>query len=126
MNGHVTGLRVWGALPERYAGGQVASSTIDAQGRIVALLVDPDVTCAERVPLTAPYDATAVVIDGSDRREVEIRGLDLRFPKIDTLGDGFVLAGARCRMPSGPAARTFEELEAEIPHHAREIGRAHV
>lgn len=44
--------------------------------------------------MTEPYDATAVVIDGSDRYEVEIHGLDLRFPKIDTLGDGFVLAGA--------------------------------
>jgi hypothetical protein len=118
----MAGLRVWGALPERYAGRQVASSTVDAQGRIVALLVDPDVTCAQRVALTAPCDATAVVIDGSERHEVEIHGLDLRFPKIDTLGDGFVLAGARCRMPSGPVARTFEELEAEIPHNARVIG----
>ncbi|MBR7833330.1 hypothetical protein KDL01_08635 [Actinospica durhamensis] len=118
----MAGLRVWGALPERYSGRQVATSTIDAQGRIVALLVDPDATCAQRVPLTAPYDATAVVIDGGDRYEVEIHGLDLRFPKIDTLGDGFVLAAARCTMPSGPAARTFEELEAEIPHNARVIG----
>lgn len=122
MNGHTAGLRVWGALPECYSGRQVASSTIDARGRIVALLVDPDVTCAQRVPLTAPYDATAVVIDGNDRYEVEIHGLDLRFPKIDTLGDGFVLAGARCQMPSGPVARTLEELEAEIPHNARVIG----
>jgi hypothetical protein len=62
-----------------------------------------------------------VVVDGDDITETVVSDLDLRFPKIDVLGDGFVLAAARCRMPTGPAAATVAELEAQIPHNARII-----
>jgi hypothetical protein len=119
VTGHTARLRIWGALPDCYADRKVAASTIDAAGRIIALLVAADVTCAERGAAPHPYDATVVVMDGHDITEVRLSGLDLRFPKIDVLGDGFVLAAARCRMPSGPAAATVAELEAQIPHNAR-------
>jgi hypothetical protein len=41
------------------------------------------------------------------------------FPKIDVVGDGFVLVGARCTRPS---ATTLAELEAEIPRNGRITG----
>ncbi len=36
MNGPTASLRRWGVLPDRYADKQVAASTIDARGRIIA------------------------------------------------------------------------------------------
>jgi hypothetical protein len=122
VNGPTASLRLWGVLPGRYADHQLAASTIDAHGRIVALLVESDATCTQRTPLRQPYSAIAVVIDGADSTEVALDELDLRFPQIDVLGDGFVLVGARCTMPSGPAATTLAELEAEIPRNGRIIG----
>ncbi|MEU6076043.1 hypothetical protein [Micromonospora sp. NPDC047074] len=119
MSGQAAQLRVWRTLPDHYADRKVAASTVDAAGRVIALLVAPDATCTERGAALQPYAATAVVIDGGDVTEVTIPELDLRFPKIDVLGDGFVLAAARCRMPTGPAATTVAELEAQIPHNAR-------
>lgn len=124
MREHDGRLRVAATLPDRYGGRQVASSNIDADGRIVALLVDPDVPCTQRGAPAVRYDATLVVSDGTDGHETVVRDLDLRFPKIDTLGGGFVLAATRCRMPSGPAATTVEELEAEVPRNALVIDAA--
>lgn len=118
MRAHDGRLRVWATLPDRYSNRQIAASTIDAHGRIVALVVDPDVECAQRGGSSAPYDATLVLVDGQDCHETLAQDLDLRFPKIDVLDDGFVLAAARCRMPSGPPATTFDELEAEVPWNA--------
>lgn len=120
-------LRVWGTLPDRYGDRQIAASTIDAQGRIVALLVDPDVDCAQRGGSGDRYDATIVLSDGSDCHETVVRDLSLRFPKIDVLDDGFVLAAARCRMPSGPSAAPFEEfdeLDSEVPRNALVVDAA--
>jgi hypothetical protein len=104
VTAHTARLREWGTLPERYADRPVTASTIDAAGRIVALLA-----------------GAAVVVDGAGLTELEIPALDLRHPRIDTLGDGFVVADARCEMPSGPSARTVAELEAQIPHNAHII-----
>ncbi|MFD0973796.1 hypothetical protein [Plantactinospora endophytica] len=99
----------------------MAASTVDAAGRMVALLVAPWVTCSERGAASGPYAATVVVVDGDDITEVALPELDLRFPKVDVLGDGFVLVAARCRMPAGPAVRTVTELEAQIPHNGRVV-----
>ncbi|GLL07546.1 hypothetical protein [Dactylosporangium matsuzakiense] len=122
MTGPTPRLRRWGVLPDRYADRQVAASTIDVHGRIVALLVDSDANCTQLVSQQQPYSALAVVIDGADVTQVALRDLDLHFPKIDVLGDGFILVGARCAMPSGPAATTLAELEAEIPRNGHIIG----
>ncbi len=97
MTGSPARLRPWGALPERYADQQVISSTIDVSGRILTLVADADVTYYG--PKPAPYTATAVIIDGSDVTEVSIPDLDLIAPRIDALGEGFVLASSRCPMP---------------------------
>lgn len=121
MNGPSARLRAWSALPDRYADRKVAAATIDSAGRTIALLVAPDVTCSERGAPAQPYAATVVVVDGNDLTEVAIPEIDLRFPKIDSLGEGFVLAAARCRMPTGPAATTVAELEAQISHNGRII-----
>ncbi|MEV7624428.1 hypothetical protein [Actinoplanes sp. NPDC089786] len=114
--------RLWGTLPSRYADRRVATSTVDAAGRIVAFLVAPDARCWVRGPAPDPYTATIVVLDGKDVTEVAVPDLDLHFPKVDVLGDGFVLADARCRMPEGPAPESVAELEAQIPRNARVIG----
>ncbi|MFG2819192.1 hypothetical protein ACGFX4_07140 [Kitasatospora sp. NPDC048365] len=113
-------LAPYASLPDRYDGQQVAASTVDAHGRVVTLLVPPDAMCNRRVPPAQrpPYDALIVVADGSGTQEVRLPGLDLHFPRIDSLGSGFVLVSARCRLPSGPPAATFEDLEREIPHNA--------
>lgn len=111
-------LRVWGTLPDRYGDRQIAASTIDAHGRIVALVVDPDVECAQRGGNDAPYDATLVLVDGQDCHETLVQDLDLRFPKLDVLNNGFVLAAGRCRMPSDPPVWEARAMEAEVPHNA--------
>lgn len=118
MTGHDGQLRVWGRLPDRYRGRRVAASTIDAQGRIVALLVAPEVDCSQRGGGGDRYDATIVLSDGSDCHETVVRDLSLRFPKIDVLDDGFVLVAARCRMPSRLKTEPFEEIEGEVPRNA--------
>src|SRR5262249_13454797 len=109
-------------LPDRCGERQIAASTIDHQGRIVALLVDPDVECAKRGGNRSPYDVTLVLVDGPDCHETVVRDLDLRFPKIDVLDDGFILAAGRCQMPSGPPAWETREMEAEVPRNALVIG----
>ncbi len=111
-------LRVWGALPERYSGLQVAASTMDAEGRIVALLVAPGVVCNGRRPPRKPYAATALVVDGAEVTEVVLPELDLHGPKIDVLGNGFVLAGARCRVPPALTGVTGAAIRAQIPRNA--------
>ncbi|MFJ2030017.1 hypothetical protein [Streptosporangium sp. NPDC087985] len=42
------------------------------------------------------YDATAVICDGVEIREIPLTDLGLWFTHIDTIGDGIVLATARC------------------------------
>jgi hypothetical protein len=123
MSGRTASLRRWTVLPARYADKQVAASTIDARGRVITLLVEADATCTQRTTQRQPYSATAVIIDGADITEIAIAELDLHFPQIDSLGDDFVAVASRCAMPSGSAATTLAELEAEIPrtgaHHRR-------
>lgn len=111
-------LRSWGALPDRYANLRVATSTIDAYGRIVALLVDHDASFDKPENEVRPYSATAVVVDGRDVTEVAIPELDLRFPLIDTLDDGFVVASRSCPPVTGSVA----DLEARIPRNAIVLG----
>ncbi|MFE7042344.1 hypothetical protein ACFU9X_23755 [Streptomyces atratus] len=117
-------LEPYAQLPDRYSDRQVAAPTVDALGRVVTLLVPPEATCTRRVPpdQRLRYDALAMVMDGTDVHEVDLADLDLHFPRIDSLDSGFVLAAARCRMPSGPPASTFEALEREIPHNALLVG----
>ncbi|MFG1805123.1 hypothetical protein [Streptomyces sp. NPDC049040] len=120
-------LTPYARLPGRYAGLRVAASTVDARGRVVTLLVPPAATCTRRLPpeRRLSYDALVVVSEGTDGvlDEVRLPGLDLHLPYIDALGSGFVLAAARCPMPSGPPAATFEALEREVPHNALVVGR---
>ncbi|MEV6008172.1 hypothetical protein AB0M29_15290 [Streptomyces sp. NPDC051976] len=113
-------LRRYAQLPGRYLDMQVAASTVDTHGRVVSLLAPPDATCTRRVPpgQRQPYDALIVVMDGRDLHEVRLQDLDVHFPMVDALGSGFVLAAARCRMPSGPPAATLDALEREVPHNA--------
>ncbi|MDH6120255.1 hypothetical protein ABH930_006217 [Kitasatospora sp. GAS204A] len=113
-------LQPYAQLPDRYSDRQVAASTVDALGRVVTLLVPPEATCTRRVPpdQRLRYDALTVVLDGTDVHEVDLVDLDVHFPRIDSLGSGFVLASARCRMPSGPPAATFDAIETEITHNA--------
>jgi hypothetical protein len=92
VTGPTARLRIWGTLPDRYADRKVAASTIDAGGRIIALLVGTEVGCSEQGAVAHPYAATVVVMDGDDITEVVLSDLDLRFSEIDVLGDGFILA----------------------------------
>ncbi|GAA1937505.1 hypothetical protein [Kitasatospora viridis] len=117
-------LQPYARLPDRYGGWEVAAATVDALGRAVTLLAPPEAACTRRVPpeQRPRYDALVVVADGTEVHEVELPGLDLHFPRIDSLDGGFVLASARCRLPSGPPAATFEDLEREIPHNALVVG----
>ncbi|NEW42122.1 hypothetical protein GV794_15850 [Nocardia cyriacigeorgica] len=86
-------------LPERYGEFDVLASTIDHQGRLVALLVDPRRHTAPgqhwRLPVVR-YDAVAVICDGRAVHEIALRDLDQWFSEIDTVGDGVVIAAARC------------------------------
>jgi hypothetical protein len=108
VNGPTARLQTWGGLPERYAHRRVAASTIDAAGRMVFLLVDPDVTCAEQGHPPEPYAATAVVIDGGDIIvEVVIPNLDLGFPR-STSWMTASCCGAAVALRTGKA-RAFEE-----------------
>ncbi|SEK95543.1 hypothetical protein [Streptacidiphilus jiangxiensis] len=124
MTAHPHRLAHYASLPDRYRDQQVAAATVDAHGRVVTLLVPPGATCHRLVPpeQRRPCDALVVVTDGSDVHEVHLPELDLHSPRIDALGDGFVLVAARCRMPSGPPAATFDALEREIPHNALVVG----
>jgi hypothetical protein len=127
MRAHEGWLRVWGTLPDRYNGRQIAASTIDADGRIVALLVDPDVECAQRGGNNATYDATLVLNDGSEYHKTVGRNLNLRFPKVDVLEDGFVLTATRCRMPPRPQGKpyeTFEESDVDLARNALVVDAA--
>jgi hypothetical protein len=67
----------WGTLPD----GPVASSTVDAFGRVIALYADGDLR-----------------VDGTSCGRVPDPG---RYPAIDAAGEGFVLVNGRCRIRSG-------------------------
>jgi hypothetical protein len=98
-------LALQAALCSRYDSLEVLASSVDHQGRLVALLADPD-QGFEPIPyfsvLRPPprYDAFAVISDGELTREIGLGSLDLWYNRIDTLGDGVVLCAARCG-PSG-------------------------
>lgn len=122
MSGTSASLRPWAVLPDRYADREVVATTIDARGRLVALLAPPGCAPPSRPGPGSAGDAVAVVIDGPDRTEITLTGLDRPFSLIDVVGDGFVLVDPYCRMPSGPAATTVAALDAEIPRNARIVG----
>jgi hypothetical protein len=89
-------LALHAALPDRYAHLKVLASTIDHRGRLIALLTDPGTK--------------------SGTHEIPLTGLDLRFSKIDTIGDGIVLASARCEPPGVPPDRYGEPIPEEELH----------
>lgn len=70
-------LEPWGSVPD----GEIAASTVDAFGRIIALSADGDLG-----------------VDGTSCGRVSGPG---RYPLIDAAGEGFVLVNARCRIRPG-------------------------
>jgi hypothetical protein len=74
-------LRAWVNHLAQYEASQILSSTVDADGRVVALLTG----------------SRAVVVDGRDTTEVDLEDSAFGSPWIDTLGDGFVIVEARSR-----------------------------
>lgn len=57
------------------------------------------------------YDATAVICDGTEIHEIPLKDLDLWFGRIDTYGDGIVLADARCE----PVGIDIERYQEPVP-----------
>ncbi|MFG1860804.1 hypothetical protein [Microbispora bryophytorum] len=110
-------LALHATLPDRYACCEVLASTIDHRGRLAALVADPAQGFAP-IPhfseLRPPprYDATAVICDGADIRQIPLIDLGLWFTHIDTLGDGIVLAAARCE-PVGIHVERYQEPTSE-------------
>ncbi|MEO3813055.1 hypothetical protein ABGB17_28975 [Sphaerisporangium sp. B11E5] len=108
-------LALHATLPDRYAPFEVLASTIDHLGRLVALVADPAqgfVSIPHLPGLRPPprYDAIAVICDETEIHEIALNDLGLWFTDIDTLGDGVVLAAARC-LPSGiPYERYLEPV----------------
>ncbi|MCO5998511.1 hypothetical protein [Actinoallomurus rhizosphaericola] len=105
-------------LPDRYAHLEVLASTIDHRGRLAALVADPAqgfVSVPHFSVLRPPprYDATALICDGPEIREIPLNDLDLWFTHIDTRGDGVVLAAARCERQGIP----YERYGEPIPEH---------
>ncbi|GLX02186.1 hypothetical protein [Microtetraspora sp. NBRC 16547] len=108
-------LALHATLPDRYARLEVVASTVDHLGRLVALVADPAqgfVPIPHFSELRPPprYDATVVICDGADIREIPLSDLDLWFTRIDTLGDGVVLASTRCAPPGVPRERYLEPV----------------
>ncbi|MEU0566704.1 hypothetical protein ABZ297_15100 [Nonomuraea sp. NPDC005983] len=122
-------LALHATLPDSYARHEVLASTIDHRGRLAALVADPAqgfVPTPDRFWLRPPprYDATAVVCDGAETREIRLTDLDQWFTDIDTLGDGIVLAAARCE-PVGIEIERYQEPvpedELHLTHNVRVI-----
>ncbi|MFC4117471.1 hypothetical protein [Nonomuraea zeae] len=89
-------LALHATLPDRYARHEVLASTVDHRGRLVALVADPSPVLHFSRLRPPPRYATAVICEGTEIREIALADLDLWFTHIDTLGDGIVLATARC------------------------------
>jgi hypothetical protein len=113
-------LALHATLPDRYAHFEVMASTVDHHGRFTALVADPAQgfgPIANFQVLSPPprYDAIAVICDGAEITEIPLADLDLWFTEIDTLGDGVVLAAARCDPVGVPFERYWEPVsEAEL------------
>ncbi|MBX7266259.1 hypothetical protein KIF24_09660 [Micromonospora sp. Llam7] len=108
-------------LPDRYAHLEVVACTIDHLGRLVALVADPGqgfVPFRYFSALRPPprYDATALICDGVEVHEIPLTDLDLWFSDIDTLGDGVVLAAARCDPPGVSYERYGEPVPEDQLH----------
>ncbi|MFG2000986.1 hypothetical protein ACGFNU_17745 [Spirillospora sp. NPDC048911] len=103
---HETQVHRWRTLPERYGHLDVVTTTIDAQGRMIALLASPEVGFARPARTAAkvrlPYEAIAVIVEDSGHQEIELKNLDYRWPKIDAFADGLILVNSRCGLPSMP------------------------
>ncbi|AEV85984.1 hypothetical protein ACWT_4967 [Actinoplanes sp. SE50] len=111
-------LALHATLPDRYAHLEVMASTIDHDGRLVVLLADPAqgfVAVPHLTELRPPplYDATALICAGLEVREIPLKGLDLWFSGIDSLGDGVVLSAARCAAPGVCEERYGEPVPEE-------------
>ncbi|NUW45769.1 hypothetical protein [Nonomuraea rhodomycinica] len=114
-------LALHATLPDRYAHDEVLASTIDHRGRLAALVADPSqgFTPVPHFSALRPpprYDATAVICDGAEVREITLTDLGLWFTHIDTLGDGIVLAAARCE-PVGVDIERYRWLVPEDELH---------
>jgi hypothetical protein len=114
-------LPLHGELPDRYARFEVLASTVDHRGRIVALVADPaqgftpvPYSSSRRPP--PRYEAIAVISEGGEVCEIPLKGLDRWFTLIDTLGEGVVLADARCDPPGVPFERYTEAIPEEELH----------
>lgn len=108
-------------LPDRYAHLEVMASTVDYLGRIVALVADPDQGFGPvpHFPELCPpprYDATALICEGAEVREIPLNDLDLWFTAIDALGDGVVLTAARCEPPGVSYKRYGEPVPGDELH----------
>lgn len=107
-------LALHATLPDRYTHLEVLASTIDHRGRLAALVADP--IQVSQFSIVRPFpriDATALICDGPEIHEIPINDLDLRANLIDTLGDGVVLAAARCERAGIP----YERYGEPIPEH---------
>ncbi len=99
-------LRLWGTLPAQYEADEIVAGTVDADGRIIAL-----VATGRSLHLMRPYQARIVVVgDDAQVTETDIEELTFSFPMIDALGDGFVIADARNRN---------QRSRSELQHSAR-------
>ncbi|GAA1264136.1 hypothetical protein Psi02_76310 [Planotetraspora silvatica] len=113
-------LALHATLPDRYARYEVLASTIDHCGRLAALVADPaqgftPIPHFSKLRPPPRYDATAVICDGAEIREIPLTDLDPWFTHIDTLGDGIVLATARCEPVGIDFKRRREPIsEAEL------------
>ncbi|MFB4283451.1 hypothetical protein ACBJ59_49675 [Nonomuraea sp. MTCD27] len=119
-------LALHATLPDRYARHEVLTSTIDHRGRLAALVADP---AQGFVPIPRPspqqppprYDATAVICDGAETREIPLTDLDQWFTGIDTLGDGIVLAAARCARIDIDVERYLEPIPEDELHLTKNV-----
>lgn len=114
-------LALHASLPDCYDGYEVLASTIDHRGRLAALVTDPahDSTPISHFSGLRPpprYDATAVICDEDEIHEIPLTDLGLWFTRIDTLGDGIVLAAARCE-PVGIDIERYREPVSEDELH---------
>ncbi|MEV4835919.1 hypothetical protein AB0K05_15440 [Nonomuraea sp. NPDC049486] len=119
-------LALHATLPDRYAQHEVMASTIDHRGRLAALVADPAqgfVPMPHFSGLRPPprYDATAVICDGAEPREIPLTDLDQRFTSIDTYGDGIVLAAARCARVDIDVERYQEPIPEDELHLTKNV-----
>jgi hypothetical protein len=97
-------LRSYAELPDRHRGARVLAGTVDARGRALWLLTDPQQDPADRP--SARFDAVVAVVDGESEWEVPLTGVHPGARMLDALPDGGFLTVAPAAEPtrSGPAA----------------------